>query len=75
MYGLEEKDKFRFDLEEEIKAEPKKATEMLESVGKKIAELKDVLRKGEKSEELDKLGKILHAYIASEKILKKIVKS
>ena len=77
MYGLEKspKDKFDFDLEIDMKENPSKAKEMLAKVESTINALKNALRKGDKKENLDKLGILLQGYVALLKVLKKIQKS
>ena len=75
MYGLEKnKEKFRFDLEVEIKDDPQKGKILLKKVEEKIQELKKELRDGEKDENFKELEKILKAYEAAEKVLKKAIK-
>jgi hypothetical protein len=79
MYGLEKgkkdnKGKFMFDLEVEIKQHPKRGQELLEKTEHRIQAIKKTLREGAKEGEFDKLGILLHGYTALQKVLKKAVK-
>ena len=75
MYGLEKgkKDggKFKFDLELEIQTSPGRGKELLLKAEKRIQEIKKALREGAGDKEFDKLGSVLHAYTALQKVLKK----
>jgi hypothetical protein len=79
MFGMgssENKNKFDFDLEREIKKEPVKGKKMIEKVGTRIQEIKNHLREGKSaSQEMDELGVILHGYTALKKVLSRVVGS
>ncbi len=78
MFGLEKGKKrvfMEFDLEKELKQDPKKAKERLSDVQSKIANLKTELRKGSKSKELEQLGLLLHGYTALQRVLTRVGKS
>ncbi len=74
MYGLEKKPKhvFEFDLEKDLKKDPKKVQELLKSTETKIQEIKNQLREGAKGPELDQLGVLLHGYTALQKVLNRL---
>lgn len=74
MYGLEpqQKKKFAFDLEKQIKEQPTKKKELLELVEAQVRTLKQQLREGQTDEAFDQLGILLHGYDALQKVLKKI---
>lgn len=74
MYGLEKKPKhvFEFDLEKDLKKDPKKVKELLKSTETKIQEIKNQLREGAKGPELDQLGVLLHGYTALQKVLNRL---
>ncbi len=80
MYGLEkdkEKDKekgkrFAFDLEKEIKENPKKGKETIELAEKRIQEIKTLLREGTNEKDFDHLGTLLLGYTSLQKVLKRI---
>jgi transcription termination factor NusB len=74
MYGLEKKPKhvFEFDLEKDLKKDPNKARELLESTQTKIDHIKTLIRKGSKGPELDQLGVLLHGYNALQKVLNRL---
>lgn len=72
MYGLEKNPKeFHFDLEDEMKKDPKKAQNTLKKIDTNISEIKKDLKSGKKE---DKLGILLHGYSALQKVLKRIIK-
>ena len=76
MYGLEkEKKPFQFDLEVELKKDGKKAKETLDKVEHRINEVKNEIRKGHKSKELDDMGILLQGYNALKKVLQKVIQS
>lgn len=77
MFGLEKGKKalFEFDLEKELKNSPEKAKQTLRMVEEKIHEIKELLRKGEGSEEFEELGVILHGFVSLQKVLSKIGKN
>ena len=78
MYGLEKGkkggEKFMFDLELEIRDRPGRGKELLLKAENRIQEIKKALREGAGENEFDKLGILLHAYTALQKVLKKAVK-
>ena len=76
MYGLEKNadEKFDFDLEVDIKKNPEQANQILKQIEKNIASIKDNLRKGAKTKELDDLGVMLQGYKSLEKVIKKVQK-
>ncbi len=74
MFGLEEKEKkekFAFDLERRVKAEPQHLKELLAKAEKRILEIKKLLREGANEKDFDRLGILLHGYAALQKVLKK----
>jgi hypothetical protein len=76
MYGLEKspKQKFDFDLEVDIKQNPKKAKELFDKIESNMNQIKQLLKKGSNEEELNKLGILLQGYSALIKVLKKAQK-
>ena len=78
MYGMnkdkDSKKKFLFNLEMEVKDNPKYGKELLEKADHTISELKGSLRTGASEKEFDRLGILLHAYTAFQKVMKKVVK-
>lgn len=74
MYGLkkEPKEPFQFDLEADLKKDPKQAKEMLKSIEERIGKLKTLLRQGAENEDFDEYGVLLHGYAALKKTLEKI---
>lgn len=74
MYGLEkgQTKKFDFDLEVEIKKNPKRKTEILNDAKKKAEELKTQLKSEKKTSNFEELGILLHAYESLDKVLNKI---
>lgn len=78
MYGLEkEKDqgkRFAFDLEKEIKENPKRGKEAIELAEKRMHEIKKLLREGANEKDFDHLGVLLQGYTALQKVLKRITK-
>ena len=74
MFGLEKKpgEKFAFDLEKEMKDKPHRGKEILETVEKRILEIKKLLREGTNEKDFDKLGILLHGYAALQKVLRKV---
>jgi hypothetical protein len=77
MFGLEKspREKFDFDLEIDIKQNPKKAKEIFDKIESNINKIKQELKKGSKEEELNKLGILLQGYTALLKVLKKVEKA
>lgn len=73
MFGLEKQpsEKFAFDLEKELKENPSRGKEILDSVEKKIQEIKNHLRTGASEKDFDRLGILLHGYASMQKVLKK----
>lgn len=76
MYGLENKKKknFQFDLEVEIKANPKKGKELLENIGANLQELKKSLKQQKTKKETEEIGVLIHGYTALEKVTNKIIR-
>lgn len=76
MFGLEKQpgEKFAFDLEKEIKGNPSRGKEILDSVEQKIQEIKQVLRTGASEKDFDRLGILLHGYVSMQKVLKKVTR-
>lgn len=78
MFGLEDykKKAFQFDLELDLKKQPKKMKEILSKAQANMQEIKNCLKEGQKDkEDLDNLGVLLHGYSALEKVLNKVAKS
>jgi hypothetical protein len=77
MFGLEKspREKFDFDLEIDIKENPKKTKELLNKIESNINKIKQTLKKGSSGEDLKKLGNLLQGYQALLKVLKRIQKS
>lgn len=75
MFGLEKKPKgpFQFDLEVELKQDPKKAQQLLNQVNQRVQELKQLLRQGAETEDFDDYGVLLHGYAALQKVLNKVI--
>ena len=76
MFGLENKksNRFEFDLEKQVKKNKKEKTIILDKIATKIGQLKSALREGGDSENIDQYGTILQAYIALERVVKRITK-
>ncbi len=76
MYGLEDSKKkpFVFDLENDLKKNPKRAKEVFDLIDANINEIKASLRKGESSADFTHLGVILQGYTALQKVLKRAIK-
>ena len=77
MFGLEKspREKFDFDLEIDIKENPQKAKELLNKVESNINKIKQNLKKGGSTEDLNKLGTLMQGYTSLLKVLKKVQKS
>lgn len=75
MFGLEKKPKgpFEFDLELDLKKNPKMGKELLKIVEQRINELKNLLRQGAETEDFDDYGVLLHGYAALQRVLKRII--
>ena len=76
MFGLErkEQEKFAFDLEKEIKAQPDHAKKYMDKAEARIAEIKKLLREGAGEQQFDELDVLLHGYSALQKTIKNIRK-
>lgn len=78
MFGLEEEKKkkeFQYDLEIEIKQKPQRAKEILAKAQKQEQIIKNELREGKiPSKDFDDVGAILNAYVALEKVVKRVSK-
>ncbi|MCB1108286.1 MAG: DUF5398 family protein [Chlamydiia bacterium] len=75
MYGLEKrpKDAFEFDLEKELKSDPKRRKELMDMSENAINELKAGLRKEDpKSEDFEKYGILLHGFTAFQTVASKV---
>ena len=73
MFGMEKKKAlFEFDLEQELKKNPKKKQELLKEVEGKIQELKTHLREGSTGKHFDDFGILLHGYNALQKVLNRV---
>lgn len=77
MFGLEKspREKFDFDLEIDIKENPKKAQELFTKIESNINKIKQTLKKGGSEDSLKHLGTLLQGYTALLKVLKRIQKS
>lgn len=64
-----------FDLEKELKQNPKKVVALQDEIDQHIKTIKADLRKGTSSKDFDNLGKILQAFLASKKVINYMVKS
>jgi len=76
MFGFEKKKKpalLVFDLEKDLQ-DNKKQQSLMKAAEKHIADLKNLLREGAKSEDFESLGQLLQAYAALLKILNRINK-
>ncbi len=76
MFGLEKEDRerFAFDLEKEIKEKPNRGKEILDKAEKRIHEIKKLLREGQNEKDFDRLGILLHGYTALQKVVRKVAK-
>ena len=77
MFGLEKspREKFDFDLEVDLKDNPKKAKELMNTIEGNINKIKKKLKSGGSKEELNKLGTLLQGYTALLKVLKQSQKT
>lgn len=64
-----------FDLEKELKQNPKKVVALQNEIDGHIKIIKADLRKGTASKDFDNLGKILQAFLASKKVINYMVKN
>ncbi len=78
MFGLEkdkkQKEKFAFDLEEDLSKHPEKMKALLAKAQARMDELKKLLREGQSSEDFDQYGILLHGYAALQRVLKKVAR-
>lgn len=74
MYGLEKQpnQKFDFDLEKDLKKNPKRSKEITEGAEQHVQELKKMLREGHNEKDFEELGVLLHAYSALKKVIGKV---
>ncbi len=74
MFGMEKQPgaKFAFDLEKEMKDNPRRGKEIMEKVEKRIHDVKKELREGANEKDFDQLGILLHGYMALQKVLRKV---
>lgn len=76
MFGMEKKpnEPFAFDLEEDLKKDPKLAKQMMKEIDERMTELKNLLRQGAETDDFDDYGVLLHGYAALKKVLSKALK-
>ncbi|MEM7174888.1 MAG: DUF5398 family protein [Chlamydiota bacterium] len=76
MFGLEKKGKqpFEFDLEKELKSDPKRKEKLLDHFATRTKELKSLLREGKAEENFDQCGLLLQGYAALTKVINRIGK-
>lgn len=60
-----------FELEEEMHNSGKKKTR-LDSIRQRMLQIKDILRGGESEESFQKLGLLLHGYVAALKVIDRV---
>ncbi len=74
MFGLEKKEKelFEFDLEQELKKNPERKTELKKEAEDAVGEIKSLLRTGTDTCNFDNYGVLLHGYSALLKVLTRI---
>jgi len=74
MFGMEEQKSdeiSNFDFEKEF-SDPVKKKEITEKIYDKVSLIKTILREGEGCEEFDKIGVILHGYVALKGVIGRI---
>lgn len=77
MFGLEKEENafFEFDMEKDFKADPSRKKKVCKEIEEKIAELKEMLRKGMDSEkEFEDYGTLLRGYASLQKVVNRIGK-
>jgi len=76
MFGLEkeEKEKFAFDLEKEIKTKPGHGKKFIDKAEERILEIKKLLREGTEEQQFEPLDILLRGYGALKKTIQKIAK-
>jgi hypothetical protein len=80
MFGLEKqpdknKNKFEFDLEKDLLANPSHKKKLSKEIEENILHIKDVMRKGlDSDEEFEKFGVILRGYAALQKVINRVGK-
>ena len=72
MYGLEKEKKFDFDLEIEIKKNPKRKKEIIDNAKEKAEYIKKQLKAKEKPDNFEELGVLLNGYDSLKKVIEKI---
>jgi hypothetical protein len=73
MFGMEKKTTlFEFDLESDLKKDPKKKQDLLKNIESKTGQLKTALREGSSNEHFDAYGILLHAYGALQKVIQRV---
>ena len=73
MFGMEKKKAlFEFDLEKDLKKDPKKKAALLKEIEAKIQSLKTHLREGTAAENFDQYGILLHGYSALQKVVNRV---
>lgn len=75
MFGLkkEPNEPFAFDLEIDLKKNPEHAKETIKTIEERISLLKNLLREGAETDDFDDYGVLLHAYVALQKVLNKVL--
>ena len=73
MFGMEKKKAlFEFDLEKDLKKDPKKKAALLKEIEAKTQSLKTHLREGTAAENFDQYGILLHGYSALQKVVNRV---
>ncbi|MCI5052812.1 MAG: DUF5398 family protein [Simkaniaceae bacterium] len=74
MFGLEENEKiFQYDLEKDLKKDPKKRKEIMDMVDHEMVGLKNDMKQADpKSKEFEQMGTLIHGYEALKKVLSTI---
>lgn len=75
MFGLEKKpsEPFQFDLEADIHRDHAFGKMLLKSIEERMTELKNLLRKGAETDDFDDYGTLLHAYVALQRVVKRVL--
>ncbi len=74
MFGMEKppKEPFEFDLEKDLRENPKMAHNLIKDVEGKIAALKNTLRSGCSSKAMNECGVLLQGFAALQKVLNRV---
>lgn len=77
MFDMKKKPKemFKYDLEKDIIKDPSKAKKILDDISKKTQDLKNDLRKGGSSKDVEDLGALVQAYEAFARVVDRIVRN